>query len=119
LPGIRDNPVSLLRRDVGNTFPLTHNDGREWAAGGCVILIKFKTQVVPNDTALKVAVRNGERHFVFVRLEQSRVESQSPLLPKTLVGVVTNRVGGSQPGVVWASAVTDGSALWPLTVTAS
>ena len=69
---------------------------------------KFKAQVVPYDAALKVAPRNGERHFILARLEHRRVEPQRALLPESLVGVVANRVGGDQPRVVGVAAVTDG-----------
>ena len=61
---------------------------------GLSILLEFEAQVVPNNATLEVAARNRERHFIFARLQHRRVEPQRPLLPKSLVGVVANGVGG-------------------------
>jgi hypothetical protein len=47
---------------------------------------------------LQAATRNGERYFIFARLQPCRVEPQRPLLPQPIGGVVANGVGGDEPG---------------------
>ena len=63
-----------MKASDGDTFPSAWNDQREGGAAGYVSLVQLKAQVVPNDAALEVATRNRERHFIFARLQQRRVE---------------------------------------------
>ena len=66
---------------------------RRRRAGGCLILVQLKAQIVVTNSAGKITGRNGERHFVFTRLQERAVEGLGIFPPHAPISVIAQGVG--------------------------
>jgi hypothetical protein len=67
--------------------------------------VQFKPQIIPNHAALQIATGHGEGHVIFAGFQHRRIKLQRALLREAFVGIVTDAIGGDEPGVFRGAAI--------------
>ena len=79
---------------------------RRRRAGECLILVQFQAQIVVTNAGSQFPGGDGERHFVFARLQQRGVERLGVFMPHAPVRVIPQGIGGDGPDAPTALPLT-------------